>query len=174
MKLIVGLGNPGEKYKNTRHNVGWLVADRLTEKLGADWKVKKAWKAEVAETRSGNNKVILIKPLTFMNLSGDSVARARGFWRKVDVENIWVIHDDADLELGDIRIKQGGGSAGHNGIKSVAEKLGDKNFYRVRVGIGRPDNDKMPLDKYVLGKFTESETKQLDQILDSAVDQILK
>ena len=174
MKLIVGLGNPGKEYKNSRHNVGWLVVDRLAEKLEADWKAKKAWKAEIAESRSGDNKIVLIKPQTFMNRSGNAVARARGFWRKAAVENIWVVHDDADLELGDIRIKQGGGSAGHNGIKSIDEKLGDKNYFRIRVGIGRPTNDKIPLDKFVLGKFTESETKQLDQILDNATEQILE
>jgi peptidyl-tRNA hydrolase, PTH1 family len=174
MKLIVGLGNPGKEYERTRHNVGWLVIDQLATKLGADWKTKKAWNAMIAESRSNDDKIVLVKPMTFMNRSGDAVARARGFWRKVAVENIWVIHDDADLKLGDIRIKQGGGSAGHRGIKSITEKLCDKNFYRVRVGIGRPANDKMPLDKYVLGKFSEAETKQLDQVIENAIEKILE
>lgn len=173
MYLIVGLGNPGKKYQSTRHNVGWFMIDHLAEKLDAVWKKKNGWSAQIAETQINDQKVILVKPQTFMNLSGDAVARARGFWRKVALENIWVIHDDADLELGDIRIKQGGGSAGHRGIDSIAQKLGDKNFNRVRIGIGRPENDKMPLDKFVLSNFSDSEIQQLDQIGSKAIEQII-
>jgi len=172
MYLIVGLGNPGKKYEANRHNVGWFVIDRLAEELGAVWKNKSSWSAQVAEVQINDQKVILVKPQTFMNLSGDAVTRARGFWRKVTLENIWVIHDDADLELGDIRIKQGGGSAGHRGVDSIVQKLGDKNFNRVRIGIGRPENDKMPLDKFVLGNFIDSEIQKLDQIGSKAIEQI--
>jgi len=173
MYLLVGLGNPGKKYQSTRHNVGWFVIDRLAEELDTVWKKKNGWSAEIAETRINDQKVILVKPQTFMNLSGDAVARARGFWRKVSFENIWVIHDDADLELGDIRIKQGGGSAGHRGIDSIAQKLGDKNFNRVRIGIGRPSNDQVPLDKFVLSNFSDSEIQKLDQIGSEAIEQII-
>ncbi|MFH1315550.1 MAG: aminoacyl-tRNA hydrolase [Candidatus Uhrbacteria bacterium] len=173
MFLIVGLGNPGKEYEKTRHNVGWFIIDRLAERLDATWKNKKAWKAQVAESVAEKNKVVMIKPETFMNRSGESVARARGFWNKTSLENIYVIHDDADLKLGDIRIKQGGSSAGHKGIDSITQKLGDNNFYRIRIGIGRPENDKMPLDKFVLGNFSDSEIKQLDQIADKAINEVI-
>jgi len=174
MILIVGLGNPGKKYEQTRHNVGWLVVDQLADKLKADWKAKKAWKAMIAESISNDNKVVLVKPQTFMNLSGEAVAKARGFWRKIAVKNIWVIHDDVDLKLGDIRIKQGGSSAGHRGVNSVVQKLKNENFHRIRIGIGRPTNNKIPLDKFVLGKFTPTEQKKLADIVESAVEQILE
>ncbi len=174
MKLIVGLGNPGKKYENTRHNVGWLVIDRLAEKLDVTWKNKKSWQAEVAETRVGNEKVVLVKPQTFMNRSGDAVARARGFWRKTTLDNIYVVHDDIDLGLGDLRIKQGGGSAGHRGIESIVNKLSNSTFHRVRIGIGRPDHKDFPVDKWVLGQFTQAELDQLEPTLNQAVEQILE
>ena len=172
--IIVGLGNPGKKYENTRHNVGFLVLDHLAKKLDASWKTKGAWSAQVAEISQNEQKIVLLKPETFMNLSGNAVARARGFWRKTPIEHIWVIHDDVDLKLGDIRIKQGGSSAGHRGINSIDNKLGSQDYHRVRIGIGRPENDKIPIDQFVLGKFTDAEQKQLEQVVESAAEKILE
>lgn len=174
MKLIIGLGNPGKEYTNTRHNVGWLVVDRLAEKLDATWKSKKSWQAEIAETRVGDKKNVLVKPQTFMNRSGDAVVRARGFWHKVPVDNIFVIHDDVDLKLGDIRIKQGGGSAGHRGVDSVVQRLKNSNFHRIRIGIDRPEHKDFPIDKWVLGQFSEEEKNKLDPVIQETTEQILR
>jgi peptidyl-tRNA hydrolase, PTH1 family len=172
--IVVGLGNPGKKYEQTRHNVGFLVLDCLAEKLNASWKTKASWSSQVAEISLNEKKVVLLKPETFMNLSGNAVARARGFWRKTPIDQIWVIHDDVDLELGDIRIKKGGSSAGHRGINSIDNKLGSADYHRIRVGVGRPDNSKIPIDKFVLGKFAEAEQKQIREIVESACETILK
>jgi len=174
MKLLVGLGNPGKAYETTRHNVGWLVLDELAAEYMAAWENKKRWKAQVAPIQIHGERIVMIKPQTFMNKSGEAVQAARGFFRKAAVDSIWVVHDDVDLPLGEIRIKQGGGSAGHRGIDSIAQMVGSKDFWRVRIGIGRPDNPKVPLEDHVLKKFSSNEMKQLETIIDEARVKIIE
>jgi len=174
MKLLVGLGNPGKAYENTRHNIGWLVLNDLAKEYMAAFENKKRWKARATSIQINGERIELIKPQTFMNKSGEAVQAARGWLRKVQVENIWVVHDDADLPLGEIRIKQGGGSAGHRGVDSIAKMVGSTNFWRVRLGIGRPDNPNVPLEDYVLKKFSDSEMKEVEQIVDEARRTIIR
>lgn len=153
MKLIIGLGNPGEKYKNTRHNIGFRIIDAIVEKQGSDFK----------------NDIKFLKPQTFMNESGRTVQRCRDFW-KVDHDNIIVIHDDVDLEIGKIRIAQGGSSAGHKGVQSIIDNIGSEDFWRVRIGVGR--DDKIPTEDWVLKNFEEPE--KIAKIIDETADYVLK
>ena len=159
--LIVGLGNPGNEYINTRHNVGFMAIDALSPMDGV-WKKEK--NALTMRTEINGLNVILVKPQTFMNNSGDAVGPLMAFY-KIPLENIIVIHDDMDLKVGDLREKIGGGSAGHNGIKSIDGTIG-KEYRRIRIGIGHPrdfDNPMDPVD-WVLGKFDD---EQLTQIKDA-------
>ncbi len=136
MKMIVGLGNPGAEYAKTKHNVGWMLIDALAEKLGAtDWRSRE--KGMVAETRIGSEKVLLVKPLTYMNNSGECVGPLMR-WYKLEPEDIIVAHDDMDIPAGTIRIRKKGSAGGHNGIKSLIAHIGSENFDRVRIGVGRP------------------------------------
>jgi len=160
MCLIVGLGNPGKKYERTRHNVGFLVLDELANMVGGKFKNKREIKSAAAEVIFGNKKVILLKPETFMNLSGDAVSQAAQFWH-IPKEKITIIFDDANLPIGKIRVRNSGSAGGHNGMKSIIEKLGTENIRRIRIGIGRPEESKIPLDKWVLGKWSKDEWKQI-------------
>lgn len=135
-KLIVGLGNPGKDYATHRHNVGWMVLDRMLGEDDKDNHVEEKFSGLVC--RSVHFDAIFFKPKTFMNSSGDAVSAIAGFY-KIEAKDIIVIHDEMDIPLGDVRIKTGGGHAGHNGVKSVINRLGTKDFTRVRCGIGRPD-----------------------------------
>lgn len=134
-KLIVGLGNPGSEYRNTRHNIAWQIFDNLSFASDLRWQDK--YKGEMATLEIDGEKVIFIKPLTFMNLSGESVAPLANFF-KIPLEDILVVHDELDLDFGTVAYKDGGGLAGHNGLKSIAQCFGKQNFKRLRVGIGRP------------------------------------
>lgn len=138
MKVIVGLGNPGPKYGLTKHNVGFMLVNALAERLGiseTEWKDK--FEALVAETRIGTEKVLLVKPMTYMNDSGRAVGPILS-WYKLEPEDLVVVHDDMDIPAGTIRIRKKGSAGGHNGIKSVLAHVGDEHFTRVRIGIGRP------------------------------------
>ena len=136
MKMIAGLGNPGSEYAKTKHNVGFMFLDALAEKLGADnWKTK--YDALVAEGRIGTEKVLLVKPLTYMNVSGRAVGPLLS-WYKLAPEDLIVVHDDMDIPAGTIRIRRKGSAGGHNGMKSILYHVGDENFPRLRIGIGRP------------------------------------
>jgi PTH1 family peptidyl-tRNA hydrolase len=149
--LVAGLGNPGSRYRTTRHNVGQLAAELLAERLGGTWRSR--FKGRVCETRDGDERLALLIPETFMNASGGSVAPALRFW-KLPTSRLLVIHDELDLELGDVRAKFGGGLAGHNGLRSLADALGSSDFLRVRVGIGRPERgDPRPIADWVLQPF---------------------
>ena len=172
MIIIVGLGNPGEKYSGTRHNVGMFVIDQLAEKLGADWKSKVRWNAEIAETNVEGDRALLLKPQTFMNKSGQAVQAARGWFKKIPIGHIIVVHDEADLPFGEVRVKRGGGSAGHNGIKSIESHLGSPEFWRVRVGVGKPEHPSVPLDQWVLSDFSKDEKDELKSVADKAIDKI--
>ncbi len=163
--LIVGLGNPGREYRETRHNIGFMLVDRLCKELGVSiGKVQS--KALIAVGRHAGHRVILAKPQTYMNLSGQSVSGLLRFY-KVPVENLIVAHDDLDLPLGTLRIRGGGGSAGQKGVASTIEQLGTQNFARMRLGIGRPPGQ-MDAAAYVLQNFHGKEQEVLTLVLDRA------
>ena len=164
MKIIAGLGNPGERYKMTRHNVGFVYVDEYLRSKGFNYKdYKNKFKAEVLETNIKGEKVLFLKPLTFMNLSGESIREAANFY-KVDVKSeLFVIYDDMDMEIGRIKIRKDGRSGGHNGIKSIISNIGDE-FIRIKCGIGRPDRHETI--NYVLGKFDDNEKEILKENLD--------
>ena len=153
MKLVVGLGNPGEGYARTRHNVGFLVADRLALALGSPFTVRK-FAAELAEGRAGPEKVWIMKPQTYMNHSGEAVGPALHFW-KLGLEDLVVVHDDLELEPFRVQLKVGGGHGGHNGLKSLNAHVGSAEYARVRVGVGRPPPMTDPAD-YVLGRWSRA------------------
>ena len=168
--LVVGLGNPGREYAGNRHNVGFMVADLLASRVGAKFGRSKRAHAEVAEGRLGfgGPKLILAKPLTFMNLSGAPVVQLAQFF-KVPVENVLAVHDDLDVPYGQVRVKRGGGEGGHNGLRSMSKSLGSKEYARVRFGIGRPPGRQDPAD-YVLSDFGAAERKELEFLVDRAAD----
>lgn len=162
--LIVGLGNPGNEYSKTRHNVGFMAVDHFAPH-DAIWKKEK--NALTTRTEINNKNVILVKPQTYMNNSGDAVGALMTFY-KIPLENIIVIHDDMDLKLGTYREKVGGGSAGHNGIKSIDNAIGNE-YKRIRIGIGHPRDFESPIDPsdWVLGKFDNEQLKQIKSVIES-------
>ena len=163
-KLIVFLGNPGIQYRQTRHNVGWLLCARLTERPGFDG----SWQTKFHGLFLKKGNTVLLKPQTFMNESGISVQEASRFFG-IKPEDILVVHDDIELDFGTVRTQLGGGMAGHNGLRSVKQHLGTDRFGRLRIGVGRPPA-KIQVADYVLGRFSELEEKQLDSVLDNAVE----
>ena len=167
IKLIVGLGNPGREYENTRHNVGWMVLDHLTEELGIDFS-KEKFKGKIAELRADDRKIFLLKPLTYMNLSGESVGEIARFY-KIKPEEILIIYDDLDLPLGKLRLRLKGSSGGHRGVASVEQHLRSRNFPRLRVGIGRPER-KEEVVNYVLSPFRKEEIETLKESIEKAVN----
>mgnify|MGYP000097270769 CR=1 FL=1 len=168
--LVVGLGNPGREYARNRHNVGFMVADLLAGRLGVRLSRHRRAAAESGEGRLGlgGPKLVLAKPLTYMNLSGGPVAALAKFY-KVPVEQIVTVHDELDIDYGRLRVKQGGGEGGHNGLRSMSRSLGSKEYLRVRFGIGRPPGRQDPAD-YVLSDFSTTERKELDFLVDRAAD----
>jgi PTH1 family peptidyl-tRNA hydrolase len=149
--LIAGLGNPGRQYERTRHNLGWLVVDEVARRQGASWRSK--FSGMLSETRLGELRLALLKPETYMNDSGRSVAGAMRFF-KVEPESLLVVHDDVDLEAGRLQARRGGGLAGHNGHRSLAQQLGTQDFLRLRVGVGRPGRgDPRSVSDWVLSGF---------------------
>ncbi len=169
MKIIAGLGNPGREYGNTRHNIGYMVADELARRWGVSFS-KADRGAECAEYRAGE-KVLLIKPVTYMNLSGRAVAEYANFY-KVAPEDIAVIHDDMDLPAGYVRIRKKGGSGGHNGINSILEQLGTDEFPRFRIGIGHPVHDTRVVINYVLTPFSEVEKEAVEKAVKTVADAV--
>jgi peptidyl-tRNA hydrolase, PTH1 family len=169
MILVAGLGNPGKKYTNTKHNIGFLVVDEIGKRVGIELK-KNKFKGIFGEGFTGDIKLALLKPETYMNLSGESVSSIKNFY-DIPTENIIVVYDEMDLPLGDIRIKSGGGSAGHNGIKSIISSLGSGEFTRVRVGIGKP----LAKDSgagHVLSGFSKDEGKIVKESIMRAADAV--
>lgn len=168
--LVVGLGNPGKEYAANRHNVGFMVADLLASRLGAKMGRAKRMQAEVAEGRLGfgGPKLVLVKPLTFMNLSGAPVVQLAQFF-KVPVAHVIAVHDELDVPFGQVRAKLGGGEGGHNGLRSMSKSLASKEYARVRFGIGRPPGRQEPAD-FVLADFSSAERKELDFLVDRAAD----
>lgn len=168
MHLVLGLGNPGARYERTRHNAGFLVVDRLASRLGVAVD-HKAHGALVGSGRSRDEAVVLAKPQTFMNLSGQPAASLRGFY-KVELGDVVVVHDDVDLPFGDLRLKKGGGHGGHNGLRDLNAKLGP-DYVRVRFGVGRPPEGWDTAD-YVLAGFTPDEEARLPALVDEVADAV--
>ncbi|MEW2403332.1 aminoacyl-tRNA hydrolase [Streptomyces sp. NPDC046862] len=171
--LIVGLGNPGPGYAMNRHNVGFMVADLLAERIGGKFKRAKA-QAQVVEGRVGpagpaSRRVILAKPMSYMNLSGGPVNALRDFY-KVPVANVVAVHDELDIDYGTLRLKLGGGDNGHNGLKSMTKAMG-ADYHRVRFGIGRPPG-RMQVADFVLKDFSSAERKELDYFVDRTADSV--
>jgi peptidyl-tRNA hydrolase, PTH1 family len=167
--LVLGLGNPGLQYADNRHNVGFMVLDVLADRVGGRFKSLKA-QAEVVETRLADSRAILAKPRSYMNSSGGPAAAVRTFF-KTPLDRVIVIHDELDLPFGALRLKVGGGDNGHNGLKSVRSSLGSGEFFRVRVGVGRPPGRQDPAD-FVLRDFTPAERKSLGIELERAADAV--
>jgi PTH1 family peptidyl-tRNA hydrolase len=165
-KLIVGLGNPGTKYTWTRHNVGFMVLDRLAHHEGASL-AKKSFAGLYGDVACWGERLHLLKPQTFMNLSGQSVSPALNF-HKIHLDDLIVVHDDIDIPFGQIRVKKGGGHGGHNGLRSLMKELGSGEFVRIRVGVGRPPFGDSA--DYVLSPFSKDEMSQLSELLDHVVD----
>jgi PTH1 family peptidyl-tRNA hydrolase len=166
--LVAGLGNPGREYARNRHNVGWMVVDELARRHDASFRRK--FSGQLAEVRVGEQKLALLKPETFMNESGRSIAAAARFF-KVQPEAILILHDDVDLEPGRLQARQGGGLAGHNGLRSISQALGTQEFLRLRIGVGRPKRgDRRPVSDYVLSNFDEF--TDVDELVGSAADAV--
>lgn len=164
--LVIGLGNPGSDYKNTRHNVGAMVIEQVIDDLGEKLAHSKKVSADVCETRIGTTRVVLATLRSYMNESGGPTASLMNFY-KIDVENIIVLHDELDLPFGEIRIKQGGGDNGHNGLKSIRTSINSGEFVRIRLGIGRPPGPIDPAD-FVLKPFNFFEKSQMTEYLQAS------
>jgi len=165
---LVGLGNPGPQYRHTRHNVGFVTLDRLASQFGLDFIPHK--KFPPYESVSGfitGIPAVLLKPLTYMNRSGEAVASVLNFY-KIPLDKLLVVHDDLDLPLGSLKFAQKGGSGGHKGIRSIIGSIGSKEFFRLKIGIGRPFSS-VPMDKYVLSPFISEEALMIDKVLDIGV-----
>lgn len=169
-RLVVGLGNPGREYAGHRHNVGFMVVDRLAEAVGIPLGQSK-FEGRFGQGDLGRGRVLLLEPQTFMNASGESVAAAARFF-KVGLEDLLVVHDELDLPFGRLQLKRGGGTAGHNGLESIAEQLGDPGFVRLRLGIGKPSgpNAKERVVGHVLHDFSSEEREGLPDLLERAVE----
>ncbi len=163
-KIIVFLGNPGVQYKRTRHNAGWLVCDALTEKNG----INQTWMTKFHSLYLKAGNLLLLKPQTYMNESGLAVQEAAKFYA-IEPDSILIVHDDVELPFGTVKLQQGGGLGGHNGLKSIKTHFGTDSFCRLRIGVGRPPSPISVAD-FVLGRFSPEEEKILPQILDKAID----
>ena len=165
--LLVCLGNPGKEYANTRHNIGFLAADALEKRTGVKFN-KLKYRALTGEVTLGGQRVLVVKPQTYMNLSGEAVKLAGGFY-KIPPERILVLYDDVSLPLGKLRIRGSGSAGGHNGIKNIIAHLGTDAFPRIKVGVGAPQQEDGLVD-WVIGSFTASERKVVDEAIDRALD----
>lgn len=175
MKLIVGLGNPGKMYQKTRHNVGFMVLDALqksTSTSWSSWEISKKLNAEISTGTHEEEKIILLKPLTFMNESGLAVQLAMHFY-KIKSEDVMVVHDDKDIILGDLKIQTDRGHAGHNGVRSIIEQTNTQNFTRMRIGIGNTREEKIDTADFVLSKFGLFERRVLEKVMMTAVEKII-
>ena len=166
--LVAGLGNPGREYARTRHNAGWMVIDELARRHGGSFRSK--FDGQLAEVRLGELRLALLKPETYMNVSGKSISAARRFF-KVEPDALLIVHDDVDLEPARLQARDGGGLAGHNGLRSIAGALGTQDFLRLRVGVGRPGRgDRRPVADYVLSPFDPDE--DVDALISRAADAV--
>jgi PTH1 family peptidyl-tRNA hydrolase len=168
--LIVGLGNPGADYARTRHNAGFLVADRLAERWRADWGYEKKFNARLARAERGGQRVLLCEPQTYMNASGEAVGAVVAYYQ-VCLTRLVIVVDDADLPLGELRLRPGGSGGGHHGLESVEQHLGTRDYARLRIGIGRQTGAR-EITGYVLGRFSSTEAALTDKVLTVASDQV--
>jgi PTH1 family peptidyl-tRNA hydrolase len=168
--LIVGLGNPGAEYAQTRHNAGFLLVEKLAAKWKCDWATEKKFRARVAKTAQNGKRILLCEPQTFMNLSGETVGALKNFYQ-LPLKQLIVVVDDADLPLGTIRLRGSGSSGGHHGIDSVEQHLASREFARLKIGIGRKDNMR-EITGHVLGRFDKTENELLEKVLDRASRQV--
>ena len=181
MHIIVGLGNPGDKYKLTRHNVGWLVVDELAKQQNGSWETNKKFNAEICKV----GDMLLVKPLTFMNLSGKTVQAVLSYYKLLpktlgvvtkkasDLTNVLtVIHDDLDLKFGSYKKSVDSRSAGHNGVQSIIDNLKTKNFNRIRIGINSASRGQIPADKFVLQKFNDDELATINKLIPEIISQL--
>jgi len=169
MILLVGLGNPGDKYDNTRHNAGFLTVDKIVEQQGGDWRTETKNDAMVAKIKIGLTDVIAAKPLTYMNLSGNAVSKLAHYY-KVEPEEIIVVSDDINLEWGTVRLRRGGSDGGHNGLKSIIGTVGEE-FFRIRIGVGY--NDQIPAEDFVLKRLNDGEKQLLVTSVDKTADYLI-
>lgn len=169
--LILGLGNPGAEYAGTRHNAGFIAVDRLGERWGARWKVESGFEARTARVEWSGCRVLLGQPLTYMNESGRAAAAMLRYYR-IGIERVLVVLDDADLALGQIRLRPNGSSGGHHGLESVEKHLGSRAYARLRIGIGRRPGGRRDIAGYVLGRFGTDERPVLEQVMARVIGQI--
>jgi PTH1 family peptidyl-tRNA hydrolase len=171
VKLIVGLGNPGKEYDYTRHNFGFAVLDALAKKYGGKFSLEKKFKAEVAEIFIGGEKIFLVKPQTFMNKSGESVREVMSYYN-ITTDRVWIIYDDIDIDLGQVRVRSNGGSAGHKGVQSIIDSVGTELFPRFRMGISSNHCDELSTEDVVLQRFAKDEEPKVDQAITKAINEI--
>ncbi len=169
--LVAGLGNPGAEYARTRHNAGFMAVERFGEKFAAEWKTQGKFQSRVAWVELSGRRVILCEPRTYMNASGEAIAPLAGFY-KVPPERLLVVVDDADLPIGQVRMRGEGSSGGHHGLQSIEEKLGTRAFGRLRVGIGRTERGLREITGHVLGRFGPEEAELLQKVLERCASQI--
>jgi PTH1 family peptidyl-tRNA hydrolase len=167
VQLIVGLGNPGPKYEQTRHNVGFAFVDALARSLGASLRPEAKFHGDVGKTRLGGHELWLLKPMTYMNRSGQAVAALANFY-KLPPQSVLVVHDELDIPAGQLRLKQGGGHGGHNGLRDIIQQLGSREFLRLRIGIDHP-GDSREVTNYVLGKAAPDDRRLMDAAIDDAL-----
>ncbi len=168
-KLIVGLGNPGRKYKSTRHNIGYLVVEKLARKFAGSFS-KKTSRVELAELGRDKQEIIVAKPTTFMNESGRAVKEVVELYDVSCTNDLLVILDDVELEFGKLRLREKGRSGGHRGLQSLIDELGTSAFQRLRIGVGKPREENPPLEEYVLERFSKGEEKKLPGVLKRALE----
>lgn len=174
MKLIVGLGNKDQKYKNTRHNIGFEALDQVRRQFGFDdWKLEKKFFGKVVYGEMKNEKAILLKPETYMNESGKSIAAVARFY-KIPIQDVWVFFDDVDLPFGTVRLRRKGQSGGHNGIKSIIQCLGSSEFPRIKIGISNALRERIDTADFVLAKFSKEEQDAQEKIIQEGIDLFLK
>ncbi len=172
VQLIVGLGNPGSKYEQTRHNVGFVFVDQLARSKGGQFRLENKFHGEVCKLSIAGDDVWLLKPNTFMNLSGKSAAALARFY-KIAPESVLVVHDELDIPPGQLRLKQGGGHGGHNGLRDIISQFGSRDFYRLRIGIGHPGESR-DVSNYVLNKASREDANQIEAAVDDALRELPK
>ena len=171
MKVIAGLGNPGAEYANTPHSIGFEVVDAVARGIGASWKGSSSFKGELATGLLGGVKVLLVKPQTYMNLSGECVSPVLKY-HNATIEDLLVVSDDIDLPVGRLRIRKGGSAGGHNGLKSVIERTGSPEVVRLRIGVGRDPRSRSNVIGHVLGKFSPEDRKAMDEVVATAAEAV--
>jgi PTH1 family peptidyl-tRNA hydrolase len=173
LKLIIGLGNPGKEYDETRHNFGFAVLDAIATKHDVSFNFNKKFKADICELFINGEKIILVKPQTFMNKSGESVREIVGYYN-ISNDRVWVIYDDIDLDIGNVRIRKNGSSGGHKGVQSIIDNIGTEDFVRFRLGIKSKQCDFLSTEEVVLQRFCEEEERPMKEAIKKAVIEIEK